>query len=323
MDPQAVEVIKDFEGVLKKVGRNDTCLIPKCSGKPIGSHVIARKTLSLIAKNSKVFTWDPKLSAWKIARSIDAGRPLEDPILVGIDDDHKVKYPLFCNMHDGPVFEPLEVEGFSLQPVQVLLLAYRASCYLTFSSFPVEAIFELARQRGYQHSLDTPDRRQKLERFRAAGPLLDVRQRYEQIRETQDYQQLGWSIHPVNVQPCVASTYTLFPVDDIDAEAIVSGTQVLTAEDAISFSLLPYEPLNNSICVMSWFRGSQRAQRFMNLRKVNELTEKQQQDMFLSLAFESPIIYISPTWWESLSEEQRTEYKKMHFSAGREHAQLV
>jgi hypothetical protein len=323
MDPQAVTYIKEIEKLLIRASRNDTCLIPGCSSQPIGSHVIARKTLEHIADSSKVFTWDTKPSAWKIARTIDAFQPLEDPTRVGIDDDHKVKYPLFCSTHDGPVFAPLEVEEFTCTPEQVFLLAYRGACYKTYHGPMLEAFFEVARRHGYQPSLDTPERREKLARFRAADILLDVRKRYEQIRETKDYQQLGWSIYPVNMQPCVAATNTFLFVHGSDADAIVNGAQTITAEDFISFSLLPYKPLNNCICIISWFRGSQRARRFMNLSGVNELTEKQQQDMFRSLTFEASIVYISPTWWESLSGEQRTEYKKLHHEAGRKHAHLV
>lgn len=121
MDPQAVPFIKEIEKLLIRTSRNNRCLIPGCSSQPIGSYVIARKTLELIADSSKVFTWDTKPSAWKIARTIDAFQPLEDPTRIGIDDDHKVKYPLFCSTHDGPVFAPLEVEEFTCTPEQVFL----------------------------------------------------------------------------------------------------------------------------------------------------------------------------------------------------------
>jgi hypothetical protein len=38
--------------------RNGTCLYPGCKKKPINSHIVAEKTLKLIAENSKVLTWD-------------------------------------------------------------------------------------------------------------------------------------------------------------------------------------------------------------------------------------------------------------------------
>jgi hypothetical protein len=61
----------------------------------------------------------------------------------------------------------------------------------------------------------------------------------------------------------------------------------------------------------------------MILQGINELSEQERQDLFFRYAFESPTIYISPTWWHSLSEEKREEYAKIHQKAGREHAELV
>src|SRR5260221_11067724 len=76
MDPQAVPFIKEIEKLLIRASRNDTCLIPGCSSQPIGSHVIARKTLELIADSSKVFTWDTKPSAWNAGQGASSDRGL-------------------------------------------------------------------------------------------------------------------------------------------------------------------------------------------------------------------------------------------------------
>jgi hypothetical protein len=124
-------------------------------------------------------------------------------------------------------------------------------------------------------------------------------------------------MYAVNALPCIASTYSLIPVNDVDALAIISGAQALTAEDVLAFSFFPHQPLNNSICVISWLRGSKRAQRLLDLNRINQLPEKEQLDTFLSFAFQSPNIYISPTWWQTLSEEERKGYKEVHRDASR------
>src|SRR5256885_4949924 len=99
---------------------------------------------------------------------------------------------------------------------------------------------------------------------------------------------------------------------------IINGAQALTVGDAICFSFLPYKK-KNSICVISFLRESQGAQRFKTLYKTDELSEKEWQDLFFTFAFESPTIYISPTWWYSLSAEKREEYKRMRLDAYRRH----
>jgi len=50
----ARKVIADFDAVLRNASKNDTCLIPGCNEEPIGSHVIARNKLKLIAEKSEV-----------------------------------------------------------------------------------------------------------------------------------------------------------------------------------------------------------------------------------------------------------------------------
>ena len=61
----------------------------------------------------------------------------------------------------------------------------------------------------------------------------------------------------------------------------------------------------------------------MTYHRINELSEKEQQDLFLIFAFESPTLHISPTWWRSLSDETREKYKKIHLDADRRHNELA
>jgi hypothetical protein len=210
-------------------------------------------------------------------------------------------------------------------PEQIVLLAYRALCSVTYNDTLTPALLEIIKQQGDPHPLNNPKRYDRLLRFRAEDILLKAQQSYEQIHLTQDYQQLGWSVYPMNMQPCVAATYSHIPNDSEsnDAQSIVDGTLALTADDVVSFTFLPDPLFGKSICIISWLKGSPRARQFLVLSRINELSEQEQQALFFILAFRSPTIYISPTWWRSLSEERRKEYMKIHQEAGREHAKLV
>lgn len=251
------------------------------------------------------------------------------PKLVGIGDIRKVTHPIFCQKHDGKIFAPIEKEEIASSsaclPEQIVLLAYRALCSVTYNDTLTEALLAVMKRHGVAHPLNDPARYARLLRFRARDILLKAQQSCEQIHLTQDYQQLGWSVYPMNVQPCVASTYSQIPNDSNsnDAQSIVDGTLSLTAEDVVHFTLLPDPRLGNSICIISWLKGSPRARQFTVLSGINELSEQKQQELFFILAFRSPTIYISPTWWRSLSEEKREEYMEIHQKAGRDHAQLV
>jgi hypothetical protein len=323
------EDIQNLENVIRRVHRNAICFFPGCDRRPIGSHIIARKTLELIADQSHVLTWLPQqITAWDMLSSMNAGQPLErlyeNLVRVGIGDRNRVTEPLFCRDHDNTVFAPLEDSEFSFQPEQVMLLAFRAVCSMILSTSATDAIYTaVAKQQGLHHSLSKLEPLIKLQWFHETELALNIRKRYEQIREANDYDQLGWSIYLVNRQPCIASTYSFIPVEGNDAMAIINDKLEITVEDEVCFSFLPYKPLDKSICVISWLKGSRRAQQFMTSHRINEITEEEQRDLFLSLAFESPMLYISPTWWQSLSDEEREKYKNIHLNVVRKHANLM
>lgn len=324
---EAANLLADVDDVLKKAGRNSTCLYPSCSSTPIGSHIIARKVLKLVAdNNSKVLTWNPNLSAWDMARSVDAGESLmqayAEPISVGIRDKRNVTSPLFCEIHDGPMFAPLEHDEFFCTDEQVLLLAYRALCAKTFTVPPTEPLFAVSRKHGHIHSLSTPEKLSRVLRYQANDVVIEARQRHEDLLLTHDYQHLGWAMFVVDMPPCVASTNALIPADDFEKKAVIDGTLSFSAEDVITFSFFPTEQ-NNSIGVITWLRDSPRAHRFLEARNIHNLSERERQDDFLSLAFESPTVYISPSWWRSLGSEEREWYTQSQLNACRHLSELV
>jgi hypothetical protein len=338
MDEQALQTKSaeeqlntDLKGVYKKARKNMRCLYPGCSAPPIHSHIIARETLRLIAEESHVLTWLPlHISPWEMAKDLHAGVPWEQryekPVPIGISEADKATNLLFCESHDQSLFRPLENTALTLEPEQVLLLAYRALSSMNFRRLgisAIDAVIEVAKKHNYYHTLSEPERYARLQRFFANDVVGEVYRQHEALRVARDYNQLGYSVYSVNMPPCIAATYGFMSTHGDEAQAIVNGTQAMSADNFMSFTFLPHKTLNQSICVISWLRGSRRAQRFLLLSGINELSEKEQQDLLLSLAFRSPTIYIAPTWWRSLREEKREEYQQIHSNANRKYAALV
>jgi len=309
--------------------RNGKCLSPSsnCPNKPIHSHVISEKTLRLIAENTTntVLTWN--LRDDTMVKRLKARLPLEqfyfEPTSVGVRQKSKVTCTLFCEDHDGPIFAPLEQGNLSSQPglEQFSLIAYRALCAATYDQMAPERAFAVGNKYGERSTLNRPETLPRLNRFLIRDVLLVARQRHEQILITQDYQQVDGKTFLVNIPPCIACTYALVPSDSLDAMVTINGSQTLTAQDVVVFSFLPYPPLQ-SLFVISWLKGSQRACVLMN-HIINPLPEKERLEFFLSLGFQASNVYISPPWWRSLSKEQKEYYTKLHLEAGREFAAYV
>lgn len=275
-----------------------------------------------------MLTWSsPETSLIEMADAIDAGQPVElfniIPTLVNIGEV-ELTDPLFCHLHDERVFRQIDGGNKEIAaqsefiPKQVLLLAYRALCSLSYQlssrQSPIDTILEFSKKIGYNHSLNKAENYVRLHRFMAKETMLSVYERYERMRKSGDYSELAYSLYVVNVPPCIAATYSLIPIADKEKKAIEDGTLLLSPEDAVSFTFLPQKLQISSICVISWLKGSERAQRFIIANKINDLSEQEQLTTFFERAFESPNIYISPRWWNSLSGEKRMEYILRHFT---------
>lgn len=321
----------------EKASQNATCFYEGCAEPPIKSHIISKKLLRRIAENGHVLTWPtPDTSLSGLYAAHDAGKSVTHlnmvPQLVGIGDV-QITDPLFCKEHDKTVFKQIDDGNKDIAarsaniPKQVLLLSYRALCSLSFylsrRQLPIEIILKFAKMVGYKHSWSQAENYARVHRLMAKETMLAVYERYEQIRKSKDYSQLTYSLYVVNAPPCIATTYSLIPADNDEVRSMLSGTLLFSPEDVVNFIFLPHQPLNSSICIISWLKGSQRGQRFISVNRINELSEKEQLEAFFARAFESPTVYISPHWWNSLSGVKRVEYAQIHFNAARDHAALI
>lgn len=321
--PSDKRIIGDLHKAFRT--RNDTCLYSGCKEKPINSHVISEKTLKLIAEAGAVLTWD--LSYHSLIKHIEAGLPSEQflykPTSVGIQQADKVTCPLFCGQHDCSVFIPLEQRTISprLDSAQIFTLAYRALSAATYDQMVLERTLLVGEQYGQRPTLSLPEVLPRVHRFLARDVMLEARERHEKMFLAQDYHQLEGATYLVNIPPCISCTYAFIPSDALDAIITISGKQTLTAEDVVVFSILPYPPLK-SICVISWLKGSSRARVFLDF-EINRVPRQEQPELFLSLGFQAPNVYMLPNWWEALSEEQKEYYTKIHLSACRAFTSLV
>ena len=292
-----------FLRTLKKMDRNNQCLYPGCKRKPIDSHIIAKAVLKRIAHNGKVLTWNwyeedianinPNDQDWE--------RIFTEPKEAGIGKD--VTYPIFCHTHDNNIFRVLENPGFDSQLEQVALLAYRALCYKTWHPHLKERLEFLL-------SFKEPQALVEQERLFARIPLLKARERLEQMLITRDYTQLEHKIIALNIPPCIACTDAFIPTDKDEYIHIFKGTLSFTAEDVLTFTFVPERDSNKSMCVITWFCGSQRATHFRKFHELDQLSGQELLDMLLTNAFMCNI-FISPTWWNSLSQEDKQQAKEL------------
>jgi hypothetical protein len=120
----------------------------------------------------------------------------------------------------------------------------------------------------------------------------------------------------LNFPPHVACTDVFFPVDENEdlREAILT----LTTEDVMTFSLFPHKTLGKSVGVISWFKSSQRALKYMDDHSLDQRSDDDLEEILISAALRCSNVYISPTWWQSLSPKAKEEAKRLQLANARD-----
>lgn len=306
LDKQFVEPLIKGLGELRS---NKRCLYPGCPKEPIDSHVIAESVLEQIAdKEEKVLTWQPHEN--NIVLNTIQGHEWDyiykEPRRVGIG--REATFPIFCGEHDNSIFAPLEDQGFDFQPQQVALLAYRALCYRTWNP-------HLEKKLEFFLSNQDPETVLQQQRLFSFKTTREARQKLENILATRDYSQIKWITRKLPIKPCLACTDATIPYHgEEDTKNVMSGSSFHKAEDFVTFSFFPEKKLNATICVITWFKGSQQGLKFIEDLRLEQLSEDDIQNRLMITALKMSLVYISPDWWDTLSAEQQGGISKLRLS---------
>jgi hypothetical protein len=314
--------VDDIQRSWLKVSDNKECMHPCCTNTPIGSHIIAESILRQISLDDKVFLWSPEIKDMiRNARNDQHWDELyTQPQLVDIKAKTKhakakitdITRPLFCSYHDNDVFRSIEEEVFTGRSEQVLLYAYRVLCYKTINVQAYEDFLTLA---VLSKRLTQSD---KIELLKQMEVLVNIRKECEKILFFQgDYARLQHECFSLpNFRLIMACTDAFIDVDNEEYEKASLGAMPLGLEDNIVFSLLPDKKNNKSICVISWIGQSKLALRF--LEKIRRIFIMERQDYLLKYGFTCANVYVSPTWWNSLNQQQQQEYTKLRTRSGKD-----
>lgn len=294
---------------LRSFQNNSRCLYPGCERRPIGSHVIARSALELLAdEEGKVLTWEATDNSIveNTIQGHEWGRVYQQPRRVGIRQE--VTYPIFCQEHDNGIFAELENTDFTFHPMQVALLAYRALCYKTWNPHLEEMLEFYLSNKDAETAL-------QLQRIFSLRTLIETRQKLENILETRDYRQLQWVTMVLHIDPCFACTDAVISYHGIeDARNIANGSTTLMPDDVMTFSFFPDKNLNASICVVTWCRGNERASSFLENLDLDSSSEDDIRQNIIHTALRVALVYASPMWWNTLSPELQAHTSELQMS---------
>lgn len=291
------------------MNKNRQCVFPECKQKPANSHIIPESVLALLGdKQGKVLTWeysDEEILINQI-RGATWDQLFQQPKRIGIGKD--TTYQIFCSSHDNGIFIPLEKPGDYNETERAALLGYRALCYKTWNPRLGEKLeFELANL--------TPEAAQEFRRLFSLNAILAARKKLEGIVQNKNYRELRWIKRILKMNPCIACADAIVPYDGAeDASNIASGKTILTPEDYITFTLYPDRNLQASVCIITWFRGNERGDKFIDDLDPDKSSEDAVFNRIFNYALSMSLVYTSQKFWDYLSPEYKEAYVKLRMS---------
>jgi hypothetical protein len=305
---QNLQFVEPLRKLLKQLNKNDQCIYPGCTNKPIGSHIIPESILKLLVDSHKVLTLE---------------RTDDDHIVNAIQGhswDHvyrqskrigtgtQATYPIFCAQHDNDVFAPLEKSGYRYEPQRAALLAYRALCHKTWNPNEEQKL-ELYLTRKDEKT------RQLSRRLIPYKIFLEARQKVSNMLQNGDYHQMRWMKQVVHARPYLACTEAFIPyLGDQELHQIATSHTMLIPEDIVTFTFLPDKNLSVSECVITWFKNNGRGEQFIKDLDLSNPSESTVRHNLISEALTKALLYISPEGWNALTPEQQETFhnQRMH-----------
>jgi len=291
--------VEPLRRTLKQLNKNNECVYPDCTQKPCKSHVIAESVLKRLTDSHRVLTLEPSEDDVIVnsARKRSWDQVFREPKSIGIGD--QATYRIFCSEHDNRVFEPLEKPGFSYEPQQVSLLAYRALCYKTWNKNTEKKLEIFLSDRSTEVV-------QQNRRILSQNTMVEAREKLENILKLEDYRSLKWIKRVLSIQPCVACTDAVICYTGVqDIINIANGNVVFSPEDVMTITFYPDKKPNTSICIVTWFEGSERSTQFIRMLDLGNPLEGVVINNIMYAALSMRLIYMSSAWWDTLTDEQK------------------
>jgi hypothetical protein len=302
-DLQFVEPLRQH---IQSLNKNKQCIVPECKQKPAHSHIIPESVLALLGdEQGKVLTWEYSDEEILInhIRGATWEQLFQQPKRRGISRD--ATYPIFCSSHDNGIFISLEKPGNYNESEQAALLAYRALCYKTWNPRLGEKLeFELATL--------TPEAAHEFRRLFSLTTILAARKELESIVQSNEYGKLRWVKRVLKMKPCIACVDAIIPYEGTeDASSIANGKTILAPEDYVTFTLYPDRKLQASVCVITWFKGNVRGEKFIDDLNPDRSSQDAVFNRIFDYALSMSLVYTSQKFWDYLSPEHKEAYVKL------------
>ena len=267
----------------------------------IDAHSIQRSAaLSPIAQKGHVYVVSKKFSDTKRNKG---------SVAIAKQGINKVStFRGFCGKHDTELFQPIDTVPLAPNPEQVTLYAYRSLCRELFVKENTVTLFEecLRGQKTNDANQLIFDAMLKGSRS-ALKNLTAHKSRYDAVLKSKSFSDIKSCLFHSADAPTVVFSGCLYPDYDFFGNQLQDLTDSPVELDLITFSFAPMA--QGWAFLLAWLDGSsQSCVPFVKSLTVRAYEDASLEDLlFRFVVSNCENLALSPTWWDSLSEEDRTE----------------
>lgn len=291
--------------LFKKAFDKDYCLHPnankgECKGDIVKAHTIQRNGgLTRIAEDNHVYRIIPDI--FKSTREV-----ILKTDLIGIGKAST--FTGFCNYHDTTTFEGIEKYPFSGKLNQIFLLAYRALAREVFMKNNHLETTELLED--FDRGLDPITQRdfQEFLTFYRYGVALGARtvnrqkSIYDNALLNSDYSSLNFFVIFINNNPEFVCSGASILEQDFNGNNFNQLGRPDINQDIITFSIIPIDQ-GGAIVFATLDSGKDVSEFFSSLKSLSSDAIPNAVTRYTFEFHEN--VYLSPNWWDSLSDEKK------------------
>jgi len=291
-------------GSLKRKGR---CLHfdagSECNN-PIDAHSIQKgAVLSLVARNGKIYAPSKNIG--------DTKRNKGRITLTEQGVNRVSTFRGFCGKHDNELFEPIDNSPLAPNPEQIALYAYRSLCREVFVKENAVALFRDSpkirpRNKANQEVFDAMAEGSQI----ALKNLYAHKRKFDSLFKSKCFDNLRSVLFHSLQPPSVVFSGLLSPDFDFLGNQLQDLSDRDGELDLITFSFAPMS--QGWACLFAWLTDSSQS----CVPLMRSLATRVHDDgglgdlLFRFVISNCENLAISPTWWESLTEDQREEITK-------------
>ena len=303
INPEEIIEYSEINRIHKRVKKIGACLHynagDSCSNKIIDAHSIQRTGQLLnIAEKGHVYT---------ISRDANEFRKNKGKVTYKLIGLNKIStFRGFCSYHDSVLFKEIDKKYLIPTTEQILLYAYRSICREIYAkSYVIEKMISIRETAKSQAATDDLFDSVIIGNSNGLQNLLRHKKMFDETLQLSKYDDIKYVLYVFEDKQNLAFSSLLFPHFDFNGRILQDIGNLNIELELLTFCSAPLK--NGWGYLLAWHDSSSNTAKKMIDSLNNGKKETTIIDCLFRLALNAENIAISPSWWESINNEEKEQ----------------